>query len=452
MRSKNAVIVHVGKTVSKVSLWSSAGTLLDGQQHIAPPHATGGIRRLDAEGIGAWLLEALTQYADENVGTIIPIAHGATLAAINADGLAFAPLDHDEPLPKDIAAAYRNDRDASAPTRSPRTSGGQDLGARLYWMEQITPNATEGATILPWAQYWGWFLSGRAATEVTGLGSHGDLWCADTGRYSPLALSRGWARKFAPIMSAYEPLGFIRPELAKRSGLPRITRILTGMSDRHAALLAARAFAEIGMSDATLITTDNQPVAMRIVSDPLCADGYPVQRNCFLEVDPYDRPVAAARFKATRQWGSAGNLGDFAAPARPDPEHETSKTESGQRVDGLNAALEADAALSTIGSRTRLLVSGDLADLDDFAPALAALRPDMKVYTAPSVDLVALGAMRLIDRKFALGAALRPADALSDDIRACRRDWQDAKARTGLFRAWSNHRDTRNARRPAISL
>ncbi|HWV13744.1 MAG TPA: carbohydrate kinase, partial [Sphingobium sp.] len=197
-----AIIVDIGKTLSKVSLWSRDGRILDRQVRPNEVKTQDGVRRLDTDGIEGWLVESLSRYASSNVEVIVPVAHGAGIAALTDGGLAFAPLDYEQSIPDEIMDAYRKERDAFAVTGSPALPDGLNIGSQLFWLDRLYPAEMATATLLPWAQYWGWFLSGAATTEVTSLGCHSDLWAPDSGRFSPLAERMGWATRFAPLVKA----------------------------------------------------------------------------------------------------------------------------------------------------------------------------------------------------------------------------------------------------------
>ena len=55
LRENCTVVVDVGKTLAKVSLWSADGRMLDRQVRPNAPCELDGIARLDARGIAAWL-------------------------------------------------------------------------------------------------------------------------------------------------------------------------------------------------------------------------------------------------------------------------------------------------------------------------------------------------------------------------------------------------------------
>jgi len=101
------------------------------------------------------------------------------------------------------------------------------------------------ARVLKWAdsgpslrpQYWGHRLTGVAATDVTSLGCHTDLWNPHEGRFSSLVDRLGIADKIAPARRSADILGPILPEIATLTGLSPNTPVHCGIHDSNASLL-----------------------------------------------------------------------------------------------------------------------------------------------------------------------------------------------------------------------
>lgn len=420
----------------------------------------GGQRRLDAQGIARWLTGALAKYRDEPVEAIVPVAHGAGVAALVDGKLAFPPLDYEQPIPDDIREAYRAERDPFALTGSPFLPDGLNLGAQLYWLERLHPEAMGKATLLPWAQYWAWWLSGRAASEVTSLGCHSDLWAPGLGGFAPMATRRGWAARFAPILRAGEPVGRLRSELAEATGLPAEAQVLTGLHDSNAALLAARGFDEVARREATVLSTGTWFVAMRTPAEQVSPRELPEGRDCLVNVDAYGWRIPSARFMGGREIesllgaeaegldvegdqprllaavsdvlrGRAIPLPTFAPGCGPFPHGEgrwlnrpEDRFARGAAA-CLYAALVAATALELIGTRERLVVEGRFAGAKVFTRTLAALRPDLATYAADAQADVSFGALRLIDPRLVPPGGLRRVEPLAEDIGAYAREWRD---------------------------
>lgn len=459
------VVVDIGKTLSKVTLWTRDGRMVDRQVRPNVACEKDGVRCLDAEGIGRWLRMSLGNWAGHPVEAIVPVAHGAGFAAIGDDGLLFAPLDYEQPIPQEVMAAYRAQRDPFTITGSPALPDGLNLGAQVWWMAQRHPQAMARATLLPWAQYWAWFLSGRAVSEVTSLGCHTDLWNPSEACFSPMAQRLGWAERFAPVVGAGDVIGVLRPELASETGLPATTQVLAGLHDSNAALLAARGFAEIAGNEATILSTGTWFVAMRLTGESVPAAMLPEARDTLVNVDAYGAVVPSARFMGGREIETVIQIDTRRVDIRPDqprlmeavpgllargtmmlptlapgfgpfpngdarwldaPAEWTGSWYARRAAMCLYAALVADTALGLIGSRGRLLIEGRFAEAEVFVRALAALRPETQVFVANAHNDVSFGALRLIDPSLEPSGELRRIDPLGGDLDAYRSRWRDA--------------------------
>jgi sugar (pentulose or hexulose) kinase len=461
------LVVDIGKTLSKVTAWSREGDIIDRQVRRNEARLVDNVLRLDAEGIGHWLLETLPRYRMHPIEWIIPVAHGAGFAALDSDGLLFPPLDYEQSLPPEMLDRYRAERDGFAITYSPALPDGLNLGAQLWWAETLHPDEMEGGTLVPWAQYWAWFLCGNAASEVTSLACHTDLWSPSEESFSPMARRLGWANRFAPIMEASRPLGCIRSEIARRTGLDSGAQVIVGIHDSNAALLAARGFPAIDGKEATILSTGTWFVAMRMADRSLSLASLLERSDTLVNVDAYGRPVPSARFMGGREIESIIEIDTRRVDIRPDqtklvhavpdllsrgtmmlptlapgfgpfpnckpgwrdaPAQWAGTWFSRRAAVCLYAALVTDTSLDLIGSKDRILVEGRFAEAEVFVRALAALRPASKVFIANAHNDVSFGALRLIDPSLQAKGGLRRVKPLEGDLSAYKAKWHSAIA------------------------
>ncbi|KLI64130.1 FGGY-family carbohydrate kinase [Aurantiacibacter marinus] len=451
MQSGFAVVVDIGKTLSKLTLWSREGEILERFTRPNERIVEEGVARLDESGIAGFVLDSLAKVSDHPVEFIVPVAHGAGAVAIKDGSITHPPFDYEAEPPEEIVSAYRQIRAPFAETGSPALPAGLNLGMQLYWADSKFPEQTKGATLVPWTQYWAWLLSGVAASEVTSLGCHTDLWDPVSGDFSSLAKQRGWADRFAPLRKANDVLGTLRPELAAKTGLSPDVKILAGLHDSNAALLAARGFAEIEDNEATILSTGTWFIAMRLARSAVDLADLPESRDCLANVDPFGQLVPSARFMGGREIESLIQIDTRRVDIKPDQPKlleavadvftqqafvlPTLSAGNGPYPDlaggwvrrpedwyarragaCLYAALVANTALDLVGAQERLLVEGRFSEAEVFVRALASLRPGTKVYVANAHNDVSFGAMRLIDPSLRPSGELRQVQPLDEDI------------------------------------
>lgn len=456
------IVVDVGKTYAKASLWDAAGTLIARCSRANASQRAGGHLGLDVAGIDTWLMESLSEFARQaHVAHIVPVGHGAAAAVIENGRLWSVPMDYEEETHPEDRAEYDTQRDAFAVTGSPALPCGLNLGMQLHRLERDRGPLPATATIVPWPQYWAWRLCGVAACEVSSLGCHTDLWRPASRAFSELAVQRGWAARMAPLRGAGERLAPISAEVAQLTGLPNECAVFCGVHDSNAALLAARGHREIATDDATVLSTGTWFVAMRSLASgaPIDASMLPEARDCLLNVDVSGRPVPSARFMGGREAETIGGVDQFALTANYHPDAllarlpaliaagacalpsfvrgvgpfpwsagtwcNKPKDASEQRaVAGLYLALVADTALDLIGSRDRLLIEGRFAEAVIFTRALATLRPKQRVYLSNAQQDVAYGALRLVDPTLEPSCELRPVRPLDIDLTTYAAEWR----------------------------
>lgn len=464
----HVVVLDIGKSMAKLSLFDAAGGLIARRDRPNQSVSAGRHKALDTAGIEAWLAAVLADFGQmAPIEAIVPVGHGAAVTIIRDGELAYPPLDYEEMDSDDDRASYERERDAFAQTGSPSLPGGLNLGAQLHRLERMVPGLLgDGATIVPWPQYWAWLLSGVAASEVTSLGCHSDLWRPLAGAPSALAIRRGWGDKLAPLRRADAVLGTLLPDWAARTGLPDTVRVHCGLHDSNAALLAARAFPQIARNDATVLSTGTWFVAMRTPDPghPIDLAALPEARDCLANVDAYGHAIPSARFMGGREIemlvedaaqridiaadqpallaavprvldAGAMVLPGFVPGAGPFPRHRgqwiARPVDAIERrtAIALYAALVADTMLSLIGARDRILVEGRFAQAEPFVRALARLRPDCTVYTSSLDSDASFGARRLLDPQLRPPAALRQVVPLSDDLEGYRVRWVEETGR-----------------------
>lgn len=460
--SRGSIIVaDFGKTLSKLTLWTRGGQMVERLTRANAPVRACGYSALDAEGNETWLVESLCRFAHHPIEAIIPVSHGAAVAGICGDRLAFPPLDYEETIPDALVSSYNVGRDSFAITGSPSYPKGLNIGSQLHWLEQLHRVSFQQATLLPYAQYWAWVLSGAAVSEATSLGCHSDLWLPGAGTFSPMAHRRGWAQKFAPLARAGDVVGTLRAELAERTGLSPSVRVHAGIHDSNAALVAARGFPEIDGREATVLSTGTWFVAMRTPAQGSTVPALPENRDCLVNVDALGQPVPSARFMGGREIETLIEIDTRRVDVKPDqpalldavaevlatgamlcptfaPGFGPFPTGRGKWINQpedwharraavcLYAALVANCSLALIETQGRLLIEGRFAQAEVFVRALASLRPDLGVYTADAHNDVSFGALRLIDPGLRPEGSLKRVAALDDDISAYASQWEKA--------------------------
>lgn len=224
--------------------------------------------------------------------------HGASAVLIDAEGeLALPALDYEFAGPDELTAEYDAVRPEFSESFTPRLPAGLNLGAQLFWQARRFPEAFAATRwILPYPQYWSYRLTGVAASEITSLGCHTDLWNYETDLYSSLVVNEGWLDKMPQVRPASDILGLVRPEHAGRLGLGAHVPVYSGIHDSNASLLPHLL---------------EKPPPFSVVSTGtwvvVCSPGGNLgrldpARDCLANLDVFGRPVPSARFMGGREF------------------------------------------------------------------------------------------------------------------------------------------------------
>ena len=455
------IVVDVGKTNAKASLWDMGGGLIARRERTNVSQTGAEYRALDIRGIDEWLLPCLSEFSRlAPVSQIVCVGHGAAAVLLQEARLFAAPMDYEDEAEAAIRADYVSERDAFCVTGSPLLPRGLNLGMQLHRFEALHGRLPENVTIVPWPQYWAWRLCGVAASEVSSLGCHTDLWQPFAGTFSPLAVRRGWAARMAPLRSAAEPLGTVTSQIAEQTGLPARCTVLCGMHDSNAALLSARAHPQIADTDTTVLSTGTWFIAMRSAATQTRIELAPLDdsRDCLVNVDVSGRPVPSARFMGGREAELLAGV-DVVASTLNEPQALVTRlpaliasgacaypsfvpgvgpfpTSSGawhnkpgdpadrRAIAALYLAMMADTSLDLIGSRERLLIEGRFAQDLIFVRALAALRPQQRVFVSSAQQEVAYGALRLVAADLPSIGTLESVEPLQADLAEYAAQWR----------------------------
>lgn len=231
-------MLDIGKTRSKLLVLAADGQVLAHSDHASGSLQGGAWAALDSPGIEAWLTDSLAALGPlrQQLGRAVVSAHGAAFAAVAGEGLAWPVPDYEFEGFDERAPDWLQQIGPFAETLSPDLPRGLNAATQFDWLERHAAATFARGQLLPWAQYWAWWLCGVAASEITSLGCHTHLWNPGQGEISALAQRRGWAGRLAPLRRAWDVLGPVRPALAERLGLPPTLRVHAGAHDSNACL------------------------------------------------------------------------------------------------------------------------------------------------------------------------------------------------------------------------
>lgn len=408
-------VFDLGKTNSKLFVFSPDGILLDERRTKPIWHDFRGRSVLDDERLFGWMNHELAEVAvTQGVTRLMISAHGCAFALVRGKELLHPILDYEQEVPETVARAIDPILPDFFETYTPWLPLGFSIARHIYWLQTEEPEAFAATeAILCYPQYWIWRFCGRKLAEWSYLGAHSQLWAPLKRDYSSLVERLGWRDRFPAIAPAGAVVGETSVTMA--DGSTRAIAVHNGVHDSNAALAYYRM---TGLSDFTLVSTGTWVIVINL-DCPLGA--LDPERDMIANVTVNGEPAPSLRFMGGREYDLISDgwskpisqdavervieRGIFAMPswAAGGPFPETKGCIIGGDVSGeeragaavLYVAMMTDLSLDLIKSENLLVVDGGLAKIDLFTAMLAELRPTQIVVRSTMSEGSATGAAAL---------------------------------------------------------
>ncbi|PWE54202.1 carbohydrate kinase [Metarhizobium album] len=266
-------VIDIGKTNVKVNAVTTDGHVLETLSSTNPVLPGPPWRHHDLDALRDWVFASIAALAARHrLDTIVCSGHGSGGVLVNEDpgdgsGAALPMIDYEQPLPPGLDQAYAPLSGSFFDRGSATMLGATHQARQLFWMQRAEPQTVAAARwFLGIPQYWAWLLTGNAVSESSFLGAQSHLWNVVEQRWAPIVTQLGWQRLMPPFAKAWETVGLLRPEIARRLGLAETARVLAGAHDSS---LNFYRYQAAGLSDVAVVSTgtwivgfsDRTPVA-----------------------------------------------------------------------------------------------------------------------------------------------------------------------------------------------
>jgi sugar (pentulose or hexulose) kinase len=451
--NRRIAVIDVGKTNAKLVIVDAmTGAEIAARSTANRVIQNGPYPHYDVEALWAFFVESLAGFtATPGFDAISVTAHGAAAALLAQDSMAMPVIDYEHVYPDEVREAYAALRPDFAETGSPPLSGGLNVGAQIHFQKTRFPTQFANvSTIVTYAQYWVWRLTGVAANEVTSLGCHTDLWNPHKRQYSSLVDTLGLRPLMAPIRSAFDPLGDLREPLARQIGLLKPVPVYCGIHDSNASLLPHLI---TRTSPFSVVSTGTWVVSFAVGGR---LDQLDPARDTLANVAANGNAVPSARFMGGREFDLLTH-GDASEPnpidldkvlreqfmilpsviqgSGPYPTLQSIRLNCGSRSAAeLNAAASLYTALMTgtclelIGASGTTIVEGPFSRNRTYLSALQSLT-GRKVIALPGTTGTSLGAALLAGAQYPLDITAQEVAPLSGTFDIYAQSWRDNLAR-----------------------
>ena len=413
-------VFDFGKTNAKLLVFDSRGAILFENRTQARWFIQDDVKVLDDASLFAWMIEALTEVAFKfGVRHVMVTTHGCTFALLDETGLAAPILDYEQPVPEAVERAFDALRPPFCETATPDLPVGFAFGKHLVWREMRDPTlSARTQSILAYAQFWTWRMSGARLSEVSSLGCHTHLWSPARDAFSSLVDARGWRSKLPRFETAGAIVGSMKLQPAEGPSLEIVVH--NGVHDSNASLVHYRKAVPGAM---TLVSTGTWVIVM----NPSCPlDALDPARDMLANVSVNHEPVPTARFMGGREFDAIRSgapfevtidrivgvveRGIFALPSFADGG--PFQGARGRFVDSVGVPVEVSEAdraplavlyvasvmnvtLDLLLSDGPIVMDGGLARVETIPRLLAALRSEQRVMIGEHAEGTACGAAAL---------------------------------------------------------
>jgi L-fuculokinase len=436
-------VLDVGKTNKKLVAYSPTLDVIESERVSIDTREWRGLEIDDTDAMLEWLRGALSKFAARyDVRAIAISGHGATFALLDdRGGLALPVISYTSERGADIQDEfYETFGDTRTLHRKTATA---DIGfanmAKVFHYTK-TRFAEEFARVdrgVFWGPYFAHALTGNAVLEPTFPGNHTYFWDFVRGTWSDVARKLGADTLFGGEMRRpWDVAGSVSADWVKRCGLSPDCQVTAGIHDSNANLLP---YLGRGDGDFVLLSTGTWNVAMRPGGATTLSDGE-IANRIFFNQDAFARPVRTSLMTAGLDYDTFGEFSSLrdeqnddalqkvfeekdlfvipgvmpGASAFPNATPQVVAREQHWTLDELRhgakrfdergqryfAAINAGLAIATTHGLGHLglppgatvYIEGGFSRNQLFCKTLAALCPNLAVYTSHETEGTALGA------------------------------------------------------------
>ncbi len=447
--TRHIAVLDIGKTNAKVVIVDARTGAEIARRSISNRVLRDGLYpHYDLETLWGFCIGSLTEFASvPGFDAISVTAHGAAAVLLDEQGPAMPAIDYEYIYPEAVQEAYAALRPDFVETHSPLQSGGLNIGAQIHYQKtQFPAEFAKVRTILTYAQYWVWRLTGIARNEVTSLGCHTDLWNPQKQNYSSLVDRLQLRPLLPPIASAFDRIGPLLPEVAIQIGVLKPMPVYCGIHDSNASLLPHLMTQQ---SPFSVISTGTWVVLFAVGGT---LDRLDPNRDTLANVDAYGRAVPSARFMGGREFDQLTH-GETAEPdaatleriianqtmilpsivqgSGPFPRHQAvwvngePKLASERNVAAsLYAALMTQTSLKLLGASGPTIIEGPFSLNRIYLSALQSLT-GREIIAAQGSTGTSLGAALLAGAKTSIVSGIETITPLGPDFDLYAKNWSD---------------------------
>mgnify|MGYP001167426369 FL=1 len=243
--STHIAVIDIGRTNKKLLLYDLKLNPVDGAYATIDdiPHGNENHEPIDATA--AWFLNALADMAaSHRIANITITTYGGAFVCLDEQGrVALPPLSGSTDPGEDVQASFDaligDPRRIQRRMATPRMPFLSVMARGIHYVKERYPELfARTRTLINLPQYYGYLLTGQTGNERTYMGTHTALWDFERMDWSEVRERLGVEALIPPTLSrAWDVLGTLTPEVARKTGLSPEVRVTMGIHDSNAAMV-----------------------------------------------------------------------------------------------------------------------------------------------------------------------------------------------------------------------
>ncbi len=238
-------VLDIGKTNKKIVIYDQELQMVDSTYREFPPLIKNNLPIEQTAEVANWLLEELSHFSKiYTIKSISCTTHGAACVCVDKLGNIVVPVvdytyEPGDDFHKEFFEKTGDPISLQKETATLELKSLINLSQQIYFLQKTFPLEFEKVDyIVPYPQFFGMVLTGKASTDYTYLGCHTYLWDPQKKDLSSVPHTLNFADKIPTNRGdSADILGTITPEVAQKTGLHPDTIVTYGAHDSNASLV-----------------------------------------------------------------------------------------------------------------------------------------------------------------------------------------------------------------------
>ncbi len=300
MEKYHIAVIDIGKTNKKILIYNHQLEKVDEKTIRIPEIEKGDILFDDLAKLKDWILDTFSSFSSKyDIRVISTSAHGATYVVTDEKGNSVVPqvaynTDPGEGFHEEFYNLFGDPIELQKSTATPNFNLLINPAKGIYFSQREFPEKFKQAKhILLYPQFFGFWLTDEVCADPTYVGNHTYLWNFQEKEWSTVADKLG-IKHLLPkaFKNPWDTLGFIKEDIAEKTGLSEDVIVTAGIHDSNASFLPYA----ISMKEPFLLNSTGTWCVIMNEKDEVKFQEEELGKVVFYNIDAFWRPIKTAIF------------------------------------------------------------------------------------------------------------------------------------------------------------